>query len=239
MGKRKPHGEVEFNETMAWLNEHFLAYHKVGEAELDDIVRVWGYAARKYGCFHFVLDALLRVKGVKVDDLDAQRQVCNKLLEFAGTFGVHVHLVAHSKKPDARHDPRRTWPSKFDISGSGDLSNLVHNVVCVWRNAGKEEALFEANLMDAGDPDRANAERMWAQREDSLLVVQKQRKTGQEGHKRFWFDKEGDTGSFQFRDAQGAERGVRMIGGKDEGGRRKPEGEESNYEMRERHEKGE
>jgi twinkle protein len=239
MGKRKPHGEAEFNETMTWLNEFFILYHSIRTTALEDILRVWRYAAMKYGCFHFVLDALLRVKGAKVEDLDCQREIMNELLNFADEFRVHVHLVAHSKKPDARHDPRRTWPSAYDISGSSDIANLAHNVICVWRNTGKEEALFEANLMDAGDPDRAAAETAWTKREDTLLVVQKQRKTGQEGHKRLWFDKEGDTGSFQFRDAQGAGRGVRMIGGKDEGGRRKPEGEESNYETREMREKGE
>jgi len=213
LGKRKPTTEQEFGEVVAWLDERFLAYHKLGEARLEDLLRVFGHAARKYGCFHFVVDALLRLAGVKIDDLDAQRQVCNALLDFCQRFRVHVHLVAHSKKPDSRHDPRKCWPSKYDISGSGDLSNLVQNVVCVWRNAGKEEALFEARQFPEGHEEREKAETAWYGKEDTLLVVQKQRKTGREGHKRLWFDKDEHGGSFQFREDVSGMAGVKLMGG--------------------------
>jgi twinkle protein len=211
MGKRKPDGEAEFNKVMGWLQENFLAYHKHEEAALEDILRVWAYAVKKYGCFHFVLDALLRIQGADVKELDVQRQIMNKLLGFADEYRVHVHLVAHSKKMDAKHDPRKCWPTKYDISGSSDIPNLAQNVICVWRNTGKEEAIYEANMLPHDDPDKQQQIQLWGQREDTLVIVQKQRKTGQEGHKRLWFDKEDSGGSFQFREDRLDLRAKRML----------------------------
>jgi hypothetical protein len=113
--------------------------------------------------------------------------VCDECIEFARRYKVHVHLVCHSKKPDARHPVEKCWPSKYDISGSAALANLPHNIVCVWRNKGKEDALNEASLMPEG-PEREECLAQWKGREDTLLIVQKNRKTGGEGEKRLWFD---------------------------------------------------
>jgi hypothetical protein len=65
----------------------------------------------------------------------------------------------------------------------------------VWRNKGKEDALFEAQFMPEGE-EKDTFVRQWTNREDTLLVVQKQRKTGEEGEKRLWFE----TASCRFRE---------------------------------------
>jgi hypothetical protein len=81
----------------------------------------------------------------------------------------------------------RCWPSKYDISGSAALANLPHNIVCVWRNKGKEDALYEAQWMPMGE-ERDAFLKQWTSREDTLAIVQKNRKTGGEGEKRLWFE---------------------------------------------------
>jgi twinkle protein len=211
MGKRKPADEAEFDRMIRWIHEWFLVYSKVGEADLDDVLRVFAYAAQRYGCFHFVVDALLRVKNVAIDDLNAQRQAVNKVIDFAMRHNVHVHLVAHAKKPDSRHPADRCWPSRFDIAGSGDIANLVQNVICIWRNAGKEERVAAALELPDGDEDRKKTLDTEYWREDTLLIVQKQRMTGREGHKRLWFDKDEQGGSFQFREAVQDMPSVRLM----------------------------
>ena len=162
---------------------------------MDDILRIWEYEARRRGAWHFVLDSLMRVDGIRSDDYDGQKAVCDGLIEFARKYRVHAHLVCHSKKPDQRHPIEKCWPSKYDISGSAALANLPHNIVCVWRNKGKEDALFEAQFMPSGEEKEAFVQQ-WTNREDTLLIVQKQRKTGEEGEKRLWFE----TASCRFRE---------------------------------------
>ena len=186
-GRRKPETEAESNRQRDWLHEWGSAYYHVGAAALEDIFRIFEYEARRRGAWHFVLDSLMRVAGVRSDDYDGQKEVCDQCIEFARRYRVHVHLVCHSKKPDARHPVEKCWPSKYDISGSAALANLPHNIVCVWRNKGKEDALNEADLMPEG-LEREECLAQWKGREDTLLIVQKNRKTGGEGEKRLWFD---------------------------------------------------
>ena len=186
-GKRKPEGDTEFNGQMRWLNEWASAYYHVGAAPLDDVLKIFEYEIRRRGAWHLVLDSLMRVDGVKSDDYDAQKAVCDKCIELARRYAVHVHLVCHSKKPDQRHPVERCWPGKYDISGSAALANLPHNIVCVWRNKGKEDAMYEAQWMPMGE-EREAFLKQWTSREDTLAIVQKTRKIGGEGEKRRWFE---------------------------------------------------
>ena len=186
-GKRRPDGDAEFNRQMEFLTEYASAYYHVGAAPLEDVLKIFEYEIRRRGAWHLVLDSLMRVDGVKSDDYDAQKAVCDKCIELARRYQVHVHLVCHSKKPDQRHPVEKCWPSKYDISGSAALANLPHNIVCVWRNKGKENALNEAGYMP-DDEEKRNFVAQWVNREDSLLIVQKNRKSGGEGEKRLWFD---------------------------------------------------
>jgi hypothetical protein len=55
---------------------------------------------------------------------------------------VHVHLVAHSKKPGDRRGEREI-PRRYDIMGSSYISNLAFNVIVVWRNRAKQDRLEE------------------------------------------------------------------------------------------------
>jgi twinkle protein len=201
MGKAKPSGDVEFDRAIEWMDQWFWIYNHIGPARVDDVLEVFIYTARKYGVKHFVLDSLMMLSGIAGDDYDQQKDLCLKLKDFAERYGVHVHLVAHSKKPDAKHPAEKHWPGKFDISGSGSISNVADNVVCVWRNKGKEMALYTAqDLAKAGKMDEAD--KLYSEnskREDALFIVQKNRETGLELACRLWFDK-GEAGSWRYLD---------------------------------------
>jgi twinkle protein len=144
------------------------------------------------------------------EDYDGQKDVMNLLLEFAAKENVHVFLVCHSKKPDARRPEGKHWPAKYDISGSGNISNLAWNVWCVWRNKEKELQVGTAKELPLDDPQRSKMLDEWSYREDALLAVQKQRETGEEPIKRLYFDF-GPEGSWQYREVQ-SDRAKCLVG---------------------------
>ena len=205
MGKHKPSGEAEFDHALQWMDERFFIYDFVGEALLEPMMNTWEYAARKYGVSHFVLDSMLKLKDVKQDDFDTQREMLNRLNRFAKEYGAHVHLVCHDKKPDSRHPKEKFWGGEYDIKGSGDISDLAWNVICWWRHELKATEIegLEIKLNQAQEADRLELENELREAHrlyDAMLIVQKQRTTGHYPlHKKLWFHY-GDNGCWQFRE---------------------------------------
>ena len=201
MGKAKPRDEPELNQVIKWLDNYFWLYAHVGEAKLDEALYIFEYVAKKYGVKHFVLDSLMMLEDLGGEDYDKQKLVCLRLKKFATEYKVHMHLVAHSKKPDSKHDPDKYPPRKYDISGSGNISNVADNVICVWRNKEKELGMAAAwDLERAGlraDADEVRSK--YVKKEDARFIIQKNRETGEEITRRLWFDK-GAEGSWQYFD---------------------------------------
>jgi twinkle protein len=201
MGKCKPKDEDELHKVVRWLDNHFWLYAHVGETTVDAALYIFKYAAKKYGVKHFVLDSLMMLEDIGGEEYDDQKRACLRMKEFASEYQVHLHLVAHSKKPDSKHDPDKYPPRKYDISGSGNISNVADNVICVWRNKTKEIQLAIADDMDRAkrhsDAEEIRADYEGA--EDARFIIQKNRETGEEVTRRLWFDK-GKEGSWQYFD---------------------------------------
>lgn len=198
-GRPRAADEKELRRWVEWQAQYFWAYAHVGQADLDRVLEVWRYGARRYGINYFVLDSLMMVAGLEGEDYDGQKAVMDKLLTFAATERVHVFLVAHDKKPDSRHPESKHYPGRYDVKGTGNLSDLAWNVLCIWRNKEKEEKLATAKELPENDSDRAKIENTWRYKEDALLVVQKQRETGEEPIKRLYFHA-GPESSWQYRE---------------------------------------
>lgn len=98
------------------------------------------------------------------------------IAEYSGTrdTGQHIHLVTHSRKLKNEAEP----PGKYDVRGSGSITDQVDNVVIVWRNKPKEEAISanKATLEVADGP-------------DCVLIVEKQRHFEWEGRIGLWYDR--------------------------------------------------
>jgi twinkle protein len=193
LGEQKPQSEREMDLALGWLDERIWIYDKLGGARTEEVLEVFEYAARRYGIKHFVLDSLMRLEDVQEEDYEGQKKLMLRLCGFAAELDVHVHLVAHSRKPDQRHPEEKYWPTKYMVSGSGHLVNQAHNVVCLWRNLEKEQELEEARIL--GDMEKEEAAR---EKPDAMLVVQAQRGgNGELPLKRLWFDQQE---SWQYRD---------------------------------------
>lgn len=223
--KMKPHaddGQAEFHSALRFLDESIYLYDFVGSAVLNSVLDCWSYAAKKYGVQYFVLDSLMKLADVNGTDYDAQKRVMNILNAFAKDYGVHVILVAHSKKPPSDRPKEKFPPSELDISGSGDIPNGAWNVICCWRNEARQIKIERLNqwLNQGWMPkydqrtkqetrQELNSEMVEALKQDlydttkeanARIEIQKDRVGGQSPMpKNLWFDSE----SWQFGETWG------------------------------------
>lgn len=149
-----------------------------GTAKTTMLMELFAYAVLRFGCRHLVVDSLAKC-GMAEDDYNAQKFFIDKLSDFAHEYSVHVHLVCHDRKGD---DELRS-PGKMDIKGTGAISDLVDNVVSIWRNKPKEDKVEQA--LKANIPVASEI----IEKPDCLLCVQKQRNYDWEGKIGLWFDK--------------------------------------------------
>lgn len=151
-----------------YFNDIFL-YNKVGTGDLDQILESFIYARKRYGVKYFVIDSLSKC-GIADDDYTAQKIAVEKIFDFSIKHLVHVILVVHIRK----QKDELSIPTKFDIKGSGGMTDAVSNVLVVWRNKVKEAARRNGNQAKELEPDQ-------------VLRCVKQRSTGQETHVNLWF----------------------------------------------------
>lgn len=149
-----------------WLYDH------VGHAKKDKILALIRYCADKLKLKHFVIDSLMKC-GIGLEDYDGQAAFVSDLCDIGRDTGMHIHLVAHSKK---QADESKA-PGKMDIKGSGTISDLVHNVITVWRNKPKEKRVESGDHSASGEPDQ-------------ILICDKQRNGDWEGLIRLWYHPE-------------------------------------------------
>jgi twinkle protein len=174
-GTNQPTTEY-INQFMNWCDNKLWLYDQQGSVSSERVIAVIYYCAEQLGVQHFVVDSLMKC-GIRSDDWNAQKEFVDKLCTVAKDTGVHIHLVAHSRKGESEYD----LPSKFDISGSSDITNLADNVMSVWRNKKKEEGKAEEGAPDA------------------LVTCSKQRNGEDEPKIALWFDK----ASFRYLGSEG------------------------------------
>jgi len=113
---------------------------------LDDLLETFTYARRRYNVTQFVIDSLVCL-GISIDDFDAQAKAIAQLAAWKKKHRVHVHLVAHSRKGE---DESKV-PGKMDVRGSGSITDLVDNMLTVWRNKKREQAKEEGKHIKGYD----------------------------------------------------------------------------------------
>lgn len=162
-------------------------YDQQGMVTPDKVIGVMGYVADKKQCKHFVIDSMLKC-GLAEEDYNGQKNFVDRICTVARDTGMHVHLVAHSRKREDESKP----PRKMDVRGAGSITDQVDNVLIWWRNKPKEEQL--RTLRDQ----QAIQELLAAP--DAMLICDKQRNGDWEGRLSYWFD----AASLQFVEQPGA-----------------------------------
>lgn len=161
-------------------------YDQQGMVKADRMIAVIKHCAEKLKCQHIAIDSLMKcVRGT--DDYNGQKEFVDQLTACARDFGIHIHLVAHLKKGEG--DER--MPTRMDISGTGAISDLVDNVILVWRNKKKERDRDGGKTVSETDP-------------DAVLIVDKQRNGEWEGRVKLWYERS----SMRFSDNVFQRRGL-------------------------------
>lgn len=146
-------------------------YDQQGTVKPDRMIAVVKHCAEKLGIQHIAIDSLMKcVRGT--DDYNGQKEFVDALTACARDYGVHIHLVCHLKKGDG--DER--MPTRMDISGTAAISDLVDNVLLVWRNKKKER-------------DQQSGKEVGDEIPDSVLICDKHRNGEWEGRVKLWYDK--------------------------------------------------
>ena len=157
------------------LAESMIVYDVVGRIAPRHLVAIMRYCAIELGVRHFVIDNLTLVLSVDNDRAGEHQQFVAACSTVARTTGLHVHLLAHTSKPE-RGDESKI-PTGYDARGTGSAVDMVDNVLICHRNKKKEDRLAD------GASDRELFEEP-----DFLLKVDKQRHFPFRGAFKYWLD---------------------------------------------------
>mgnify|MGYP002865395394 CR=1 FL=1 len=189
-GERTPAQEY-IDETFAYLNNKVWLFDQQGAVKADNLLEIFDYALRRYGARFFIIDSLMKL-GLGFDDFNGQKLLTERLQTFALQKDVHIALVAHPRKADRANEDRP--PSKMDVSGVGNITDMADSVLILWRNTRKQKALW-AHMN--GSPQSNYLDLLHAP--DGKLICDKERNgDGQVFEIPLWYHLQ----SMQFRDTE-------------------------------------
>ena len=172
------------SESLAWMTRKLYILNITNTITPDKLLEDFEYAARRYGCKHFVIDSLMKITLNENDEYNQQKQFVSRLTDFVKNFNAHIHLVAHPRKTQNDQDE----PGKVDIKGSSHITDLAHNVIVLYRTSQEQkEKAKKKNIIAA----------------DMLLYVKKNREFGNEGRIQMFFNEQSkkfrcETNDFNF-----------------------------------------
>ena len=162
-----------------WADSQILIYDKIDTTPAESILGMCYYAGREMGIEHMFIDSLMKCQ-IDTDDHTGQKGFLDRLALCAKDTGMHIHLIAHMRKGKDEY----AQPGKFDVAGSGDITNMIDNLFVCWKNKQKEAAQFK--LKHGGK--LTTAEEKLLDYPDQDLIIEKQRHGEFEGKFHLWFD---------------------------------------------------
>ena len=157
----------EWTDGRLWLFDH------VGTISVDHAFALCRYFRKEIGGHHVFLDSMMMIC-TSEERLDEQKMFSTGVCRLAQETGLHVHVITHCRKPMHGDDK---VPTRYDIRGSGAISDQAHNVMAVWMNKAKYAKLEQ----DPGDMD-AHCEPC------AVVKCDKQRGGKWEGKIKLWND---------------------------------------------------
>ena len=137
-----------FDDFCDWTDGRLWVYNQTGTTVGAKVIAFVRYCAKELGLHHIFVDNL--AKCIKhEDDYNGQKHFIDTMCAIAGDYGVHIHVVHHLKKPEKETDR----PDKGDVKGSGSIIDQPDNLMLVWRNKAKEDAMKEGRLGKENEPD--------------------------------------------------------------------------------------
>jgi twinkle protein len=168
---------------LSWTGDRLWYADVRGSASNKDMLGIVKYAALESKVQHFFIDNLMCCVSGE-DDYNSQKDFVFQLCEMARELGIHIHIVHHIRKLQ----DEKIIPGKFDIKGSGSITDRVDNVIIVYRNKRKEAELQKS---DKELPQEKRVE--WQRAYDASVIVVKQRDGGEEATVKLWFQREANS----------------------------------------------
>ncbi len=154
-----------------FMEQKLFVFDHHGRFDGNKIGALCRYAKQEKGITHIVIDSLMKVtKGE--DDYNGQKDLINSLCSIAQDNGIHIHLVHHLRKSGDEF----AVGGKFDLKGSGSISDQVDNIFIIWKNKKKEMLAQQGEAVDNTEP-------------DAMIICEKQRHGEFEGRFTLWFDR--------------------------------------------------
>jgi twinkle protein len=161
----------QFTDYFYAQTQNLWVYDQTDSVPAERILAMCHWAATECGVKHIMIDSLVKC-GMAPDDYSGQSRFMDALCWVAKRYKVHIHLVHHIRKGE--NDLR--IPTKWDIKGAGELTDLADNVIIVAHNKRKDREIEDG--ADASDlPDK-------------FLRIEKQRNGEFEDTWGFWFHNE-------------------------------------------------
>jgi len=158
-------------DSLTWMSGKIFILNISNIITPDKLLSDFEYAARRYGCAHFVIDSLMKINLNENDEYNQQKQFVTRLTDFCMRLNVHVHLVAHPRKTQTDRDE----PGKVDIKGSSHITDLAHNVIILNR---------------AEEQQKETQRKKGKTVSDTQLFVKKNREFGAEGMVHLYFNEQ-------------------------------------------------
>jgi twinkle protein len=155
-----------------WTDGRLWLFDHVGRLSPEKCTAVVRYFAEELQGTQVFIDSMMMVCASE-EHIDEQKQFVTDIVRAAQEYRVHIHLVAHCRKPQVGEEKP---PTKYDLRGSAAISDQAHNVITVWSNKAKAAKLdkYPNDLDAAAEP-------------DALVSVEKQRNGDWEGRVKLWF----------------------------------------------------
>jgi len=166
-------GETAVNEFIDHVTGNLWLYDEAGDMQPKRVAAMARYVRAELKCDHLVIDSLMKC-GTSEGDYAGEKRLINSLQNIAKQTGLHIHLVAHSRKPGDRN------AGKYEVKGSGTITDMADNVITVARNRAKEKERKQVT---------PKPEIM--EQPDTYLICDKQRHFTWEGNFGLWFHKSG------------------------------------------------
>jgi len=159
-----------------WNHERICYYDKLDTTPASKVLGTVFHMAKNLGCKQIMIDSLTKC-GLPYGERGAEKDFIDALCATAKAFQIHIHLVCHVRKPHSGGE--EYIPTKFDIRGAGELTDLVHNVIVCWADKKKAQLRKLNRPLDAKETE-------YMRRPDQRLIIAKQRNGAFEGTIGLW-----------------------------------------------------
>jgi len=122
--------------------EDMIFYTKLGHVKWRELLDAYRFCIRKYRADFLIVDSFM-LCGVKKDNYDEHNEFMAAMQILARETNTHIFVVAHARKGQDERSEYRI-PGKHAVKGSGDLTDLCANLLIVWRNIEKDDAVAKA-----------------------------------------------------------------------------------------------